>query len=222
MAAKLHPQTFSFLKDLKKNNNKPWFDKHKPLYEEVKNDFTAFVGELIKEMNKVDKTIGEQEAKKAVYRIYRDIRFSKDKTPYKINLGAGFGKGGRKTKYAGYYFHIEPGGNSYIGGGLWRPENEDVKKVRQEIDYNYDDFKKIIGRKSFARLFEPYDDKQKTVPQGYTADNPAIEHLKYKSFIYGADNIDDKTVMSPNFLKEVVKMYKELSRYIIFLNKGLE
>src|SRR5690348_11865092 len=100
MPALLNPKTFPFLKDLKKHNNKPWFDKHKPLYEEVKNDFTVFIAALIKEMNKFDPTVGEQDAKKAVYRIYRDIRFSKDKTPYKVNLAAGISRGGRKTKFA--------------------------------------------------------------------------------------------------------------------------
>jgi uncharacterized protein (TIGR02453 family) len=222
MPITLHPKTFSFLKDLKKHNNKPWFDKHKPLYEEVKNGFVDFMEVIIKDANKFDKSIGEQEAKKVVYRIYRDIRFSKDKTPYKSNLAAGFGRGGRKSKFAGYYMHIQPGGESYIGAGVWHPEAEDVKKIRQEIDYNLADYKKIINRKSFAKQFgEAYDDKQKTVPQGYAADNPAIEILKYRSFLYGCD-IDDKTVMSPRFVKEAVRILKELSPYVQFLNKGLE
>ncbi len=223
MPAQLHQRTHLFLGKLKKNNNRVWFDKHKPEYEKIRNDFIVFISELIKELNKIDRTIGDLEAAKCVYRIYRDLRFSKNKTPYKVHLSANIQKGGRKSKFAGYYIHIEPGGNSFFGGGIWHPEPEELNKIRQEIDYNFNEYKKIVEKKSFIKMFkEPYDDKLKKNPQSYTEDNPAIEYLKYKSFIYGADYISDKTVTGPDFLKEILKMAKELSPFILFLNRAID
>lgn len=223
MPAQLHQRTLLYLNKLKKNNNKTWFDKHKPEYDEIRNDFIVFIAELIKELNKIDRTIGELDPAKCVYRIYRDLRFSKNKTPYKVHLAANIQRGGRKSNFAGYYIHIEPGGNSYFGGGIWHPEPEELRKIRQEVDYNFNEYRKRVEKKSFVKMFNaPYDDKLKTVPQSYTEDNPAIEYLKYKSFIYGADFISDKTVTSPGFLKEVLKMAKELSPFILFLNRAIE
>lgn len=223
MAAQIHPKTLSFLKNLKNNNNKPWFDKHKPQYDEIRNEFILFIDELINRLNKTDNTIGEQEASKCIYRIYRDLRFSKDKTPYKKYIAASVARGGRKSNYAGYYVHIEPGGNSYFGAGVWHPEPKDLQKIRQEIDYNLNDYKKIVEKRSFVKAFgEPFDDKQKTVPQTYAADNPAIEYLKYRSFIYGADFISDKTVTSLSFMNELTRMAKELSPFVLFLNRAME
>lgn len=223
MSVQLHPGTLSFLNSLKKNNNKPWFDRHKHEFDEIRNDFILFIVELIKELNKIDRTIGELDAAKCIYRIYRDLRFSKNKTPYKVHLAANIQRGGRKSKFAGYYIHIEPGGNSYFGGGVWHPETDELKKIRQEIDYDFEEYKKIVNKRMFVKMFnEPYDDKLKTIPPSYTEDNPAIEYLKYKSFIYGVDYLSDKTVTSPGFLKETLKMAKELSPYILYLNRAIE
>src|SRR5450631_3458500 len=118
----LQRKTVNFLKDLKKNNNRPWFDKHRPAYENAKLDFGDFIQSIIHKHSKKDPTIGSLKAKECMFRINRDIRFSKDKTPYKSNMGASINRGGKKSMFAGYYFHLEPDGKSYVGGGLWMPE----------------------------------------------------------------------------------------------------
>src|SRR5689334_13212529 len=130
----LQSTTIKFLKDLKKNNTKEWFDKNRKVYEAAKKDFTDFVQTMIDKFGKKDESIAAIVAKDCLFRINRDIRFSKDKSPYKTNMGASINKGGRMTmNTAGYYFHLEPG-NCFVGGGLWQPEPDALKKIRQEID----------------------------------------------------------------------------------------
>src|SRR5580704_12619768 len=144
----LQTGTIKFLKDLKKNNNKSWFDAHRTQYEEAKKDFEIFIQTVIDTHNKKDPTLKELKAKQCMFRINRDVRFSKDKSPYKSNFGASINRGGKKSLFAGYYFHCEPG-ESFAGGGLWGPMPPELKKVRQEIDYNFAEFKKILSNKKF-------------------------------------------------------------------------
>ncbi len=218
----LHPKTLSFLSKLKKNNDKPWFDKNKPVFDEIRIAFTEFVDEMLVEMKKTDKTIGDLKGKDCVFRIYRDVRFGKDKTPYKIHIAAAFGREGRRGKYGGYYMHIEPGGKNFLGAGVWMPEAPELKKIRQEIDYNLKDFKKIIEAKNFKKLFgELEGEKMKTLPKDYDASNPAIEILKHKSFLFGCDLVD-KEVLSPAFLKKAVSIFKELTPFILFMNRAMD
>src|SRR5258706_6428020 len=139
----LQPATIKFLKDLKKNNNKPWFEKNKLIYLDAKEDMEAFVQQVIDGLGKIDPDIAPLLPKDCVYRIYRDVRFSKDKTPYKTNMGASLNRGGKKMPTAGYYFHCEPGRN-LAGGGLWMPQAPELGKVRQEIDYNFAQWQKIL------------------------------------------------------------------------------
>src|SRR5689334_15297678 len=148
----LEPQTLKFLKGLTKNNNKPWFDAHRAQYEAGRIDFSNFIQLLIDALQKTDTTITGLTARDCMFRINRDIRFSKDKTPYKTNFGASIKRGGRESIYAGYYFHCAPGA-SFAGGGLWMPEAADLKKLRQEIDYNWDEFQSIIKEKKFRKIF---------------------------------------------------------------------
>src|SRR5689334_14665728 len=173
----LEPQTLKFLTQLKKNNNKPWFDVHRPQYEAARIDFSNFIQLVIDALQKTDTTITGLTSKDCMFRINRDIRFSKDKRPYKSNFGAIIKPGGRKSIYAGYYFHCEPG-NSFIGGGLWMPEVSELKKVRQEIDYNWDEFQSILKNKTFKKiyrdLYQNNEIKLSTMPKGYEKDNPAI------------------------------------------------
>ena len=149
----LHPATLKFLKYLKKNNNKPWFDAHRKEYEAAKADFSSFVQLVIDKHSKSDPTIKSIAAKDCMFRINRDIRFSKDKSPYKTNMGAYINRGGKKSLFGGYYFHCEPG-QSFTGGGLWMPMPPELNKVRQEIDYNFAAFKKIIGSKKFKSVYK--------------------------------------------------------------------
>src|SRR6187455_1906492 len=182
----LQPATLKFLKDLKKNNNKPWFEAHRKEYEAAKIDFAAFIQSVIDKHSKTDPTIKSTVAKDCMFRINRDVRFSKDKSPYKTNMGAYINRGGKKSVFAGYYFHCEPG-QCFVGGGLWMPMPPELNKVRQEIDYNFDAFKKIIGAKKFRSVYKDLSRDAEyvltRVPKGYDADNPAAGYLKLKSFV---------------------------------------
>src|SRR5690606_37986107 len=129
--------TIKFLKDLKKNNNKHWLDAHRKHYDAARKNFEEFLQQLIDKHALQDPTIKEQVAKQCMFRINRDIRFSKDKTPYKTHFAASINMGGKKSVFGGYYVHVEPGG-SFVGGGVWMPQPPELKKIRQEIDYCYD------------------------------------------------------------------------------------
>lgn len=212
----------SFLDKLRKNNNKEWFDANKKEYESVKKDWTGMVASLIKEIGKFDKPIAELEPKKCMFRINRDIRFSKDKSPYKTNMGASFSKGAKTLNFAGYYFHLEAGNKSFLAGGMYMPEPEHLKAVRQEIDYNLQEFEKILKNKDFVKYFNKLDgDKLQTVPKGYDKDNPAIEYLKHKSFLM-VHNLTDKDLNSPDLLKNAVTVFKAMKPLNDFINRSLE
>jgi uncharacterized protein (TIGR02453 family) len=218
----LQPSTITFLKGLAKNNNKPWFDKNRDTYTAAKEDYEVLVTGILKALSVKEPVFKEQAAKDCVFRIFRDVRFSKDKTPYKPNFGAFFSKGGRKFPGAGYYLHIEPGGKSFIGGGLWMPEAPLLKAVRQEIDYNFKEFSRIIEEKKFKKLFKAISGEQlKTLPQGYTADNPAIEYLKMKSYTV-IHNITDVDIAGKNLEKKVVEVFDTMRPFIDFLNRSVD
>lgn len=221
----LQPSTIKFLKDLKKNNNKPWFDNNRKAYEAAKADFAAFVQKLIDQHGKKDPSIKNLVAKDCMFRINRDVRFSKDKSPYKTNFGASINKGGKKAwTSAGYYFHFEPGG-CFAGGGLYVPPPEELRKVRQEIDYNYAAFKKIIGNKKFKSIYGDLDTsaefKLSRVPKGYEPGNPAAEYLKLKSYI-AMVKISDADLTSTALLKKTAAAFEALQPLIGFINQSVE
>ena len=140
--------TIQFLKELQKNNNKPWFDANRSLYEAAKTDMQNLVAALVPAIAKFDEPIGNLAVKDCTFRINRDVRFSKNKSPYKTNMAAYFSHGGKKAVLAGYYFHCEPGGKSYAAGGFYTPPAKELLKIRQEIDYNFDEWKKVTGNKN--------------------------------------------------------------------------
>ena len=216
--------TFKFLKDLKANNNREWFNDNKPKYQEAKEDFEQFVDALLVKISKFDPSIAHHKAKDCVFRIYRDVRFSKDKSPYKTNMGAHVTAAAKKSEIhsrAGYYIHIEPGG-SMLAGGAYMPKGPWLKAIRQEIDYNASDFKKILKSKSFKQYFGELSGEQlKTAPKGYPKDHPEIELLRYKSFL-ATHNCSDKEVVAENFLDHSAKVFKALFPFDQFLNQALE
>ena len=218
------PSTLKFLRALKKNNNKQWFDANRASYEKAKADFEEFVQAVIDAHCKNDSDLAGLPAKKCLFRINRDVRFSKDKSPYKLNFAASMDKGGKKSGLAGYYFHLEPG-KSFLGGGLWQPVPETVKKVRQEIDYCYDEFRKIVTAKKFKSTFgDLYDEegvKLFKVPQGFEKDNPAAEYLKFKSWMAITD-ISDSELTAASIVKNTVKILDTVKPFIKFLNRGAE
>jgi uncharacterized protein (TIGR02453 family) len=220
----LEPQTLKFLSGLKKNNNRDWFEKHRPQYEAAKIDFQNFIQLVIDDFGRKDLSIAGNIARNCVFRINRDIRFSKDKTPYKTNLGASITKGGRKSPLAGYYFQCEPG-NSFIAGGLWMPENDNLKKTRQEIDYNWEEFQALLKEKKFKAtykdLYKGKDISLANMPKGYEKDHPAIEYLKLKSFI-AETKIDDADLTKATLHKKTVAAFEAMQPLINFINRALD
>lgn len=213
-------KALGFLSKLKKNNNKEWFDKNKPQYLEIKAEFEELIGKLIKELSKTDPAIKALEPKNCVFRIYKDVRFSKDKTPYKTHIGAYLAAGGRKSEYAGYYIHIEPG-KSFLAGGIWMPQPDILKAVRQEIDYGIKDFLKIIRAAAFKKYFEDIQgEKLSRNPKEYPADHPHIEYLKFKSFNV-AHELSDRKITSSDFVKNSVIIFKAMKPLNDFLNAAV-
>ncbi|MFT3826487.1 MAG: DUF2461 domain-containing protein [Chitinophagaceae bacterium] len=221
----LQQTTLKFLKGLNKNNNKPWFDEHRKDYEEARKDFITFIQHIIDQHGKLDSSIRELHAKDCLFRINRDIRFSKDKSPYKTNFGASIDKGGKKSIYAGYYLHIEPGGQSFAGGGLWMPMPAEMKKVRQEIDYCFDEFSKIIKAKKFtsiySELYRGEDMSLVKVPQGFEKDNPAADYIKLKSWL-ATTSLSDEELTSKNLSKKVLAAFEALQPLLTFINRALD
>jgi uncharacterized protein (TIGR02453 family) len=220
----LHSTTVKFLKDLRKNNNKAWFDNNRKYYEDAKKDFEGLIQAVIDKQGKNDKLIAGLKAKECLFRINRDIRFSKDKTPYKTNLGASINRGGKKSLFAGYYFHCEPG-ESFVGGGLWVPMPPELKKVRQEIDYNFAEFKKIISNKKFRTvygdLYKGQDATLSKLPHGFEKDNPAADYIKLKSFI-AMKKLNETELGSKELVKTITGAFTALQPLLEFINRSLE
>jgi len=217
----VQPRTLQFLRDLSNNNNKPWFDAHKEDYAVAKADFETLTGQMLQALTPLEPALADQTAKSCIFRIFRDVRFSKDKTPYKSHFGAYFSRGGRKWPGAGYYLHIEPS-RSFVAGGLWMPEPALLKSVRQEIDYNFEEFSAITGSRQFKKLFgEPEGEKLKTLPQGYTADNPAIEYLKMKSYI-ASHQLSDEVLAQKDFVRKCSAACAAMKPLVDFLNRALD
>ena len=181
----LSKNTLQFLDDLKANNNRDWFLENKKRYEAVKKEYQQLVGDFLDTMKPLDPSLEMLEVKNCTFRINRDIRFSKDKTPYKSHLGVWLSSGAKGMNRSGYYIHLEKGA-SFIAGGLYCPEAVDLKKMRKEIAYFYDDLEAILNEKDFKKEFKDFDrnekDTLKNPPRGYEKEHPAIEFLKLKSF----------------------------------------
>jgi len=214
-------KSLSFIKELKKNNNRDWFHSNKKRYEEARGEFFSFVEEIINELGILDPDLGPVEAKNAVFRINRDIRFSKDKSPYKMNFGAFIVKGGKKSGNAGYYFHMEPGG-SFAGGGIYHPMPDVLKKIRTEIYGNPEEFLDIINEKQFASYFgKLWDgDMLKTPPKGFPKDFERIDLLKYKSYTVWRD-YNDKLLLGNDLKKETLKAFGLMVPMLRFINFGI-
>lgn len=216
--------TLQFLRSLKKNNRKDWFDSNRGKFEEAKKNIEGVSAEIIKRLSKTDESIAHLLPKDCMFRINRDVRFSKNKSPYKTNMGVYFSKGGKKGIQAGYYFHIEPGA-AFVAGGVWMPMPAELKKVRQEIDYNWEEFTKIITEKKFKFLFGSLDRSDEYTlsrpPKGYDESNPAIEYLKLKSLI-ATRKITDDELSSKDAVKKVVASFERMKPFIDFLNRAVE
>ncbi len=215
-------QILKFLSDLSKHNNRPWFEKNKDQYLEAKDQFEQFITRFHSELVKFEPSLGGLDPKKLPFRIYRDVRFSKDKRPYKINMGAGISPGGKMMQEPGYYIHIEPG-KSFIAGGMYMPEPANLGKIRQEIDYNGDKLEKVFKSKSFKKWYNGFEDwdKLKTVPKGYPKDHPRLDWLQHKTYVV-SHYFKDAEVKNKNFVKQLVDACKAMKPMNDFLKEAME
>ena len=211
----LDKSVFRFLKDLEKNNNRDWFTENKPTYLAANEHFKALAQEIHEGMQQQDDI-----EKMKVYRIYRDVRFSKNKTPYKNNFSCGFSRA-TKLLRGGYYLHLQSGGNSMMGGGFWQPEASDLKRVREEIAADPASLRKIINSTSFKKHFDTLEGQQlKTAPRGFPKDHSDIDLLRYKSFIV-SHHFTDKEVESSGFVKEVLKYFQATRPFFDYMSEIL-
>jgi uncharacterized protein (TIGR02453 family) len=210
-----------FLKEIAKNNNREWFEKNKPKYIVAKTAFEDFLEAFHKELLKFDESLAGINPRKQGFRIYRDVRFSKDKRPYKINMGAGFSEHGKMEQEPGYYIHIEPG-KSFVAAGIYMPDSGNLAKIRQEIDYNASALLKVMTNKNFKKYFTSLDDfdKVKTAPKGYAKEHPHIDLLKNKSFIVSYA-FTDKQVKDKNFMKQVAMVCKAAKPVNDFIKEAI-
>lgn len=218
----INSTTFKFLSDLASNNNRDWFLLNKERYEEARLNVLEFAEDVLSGISNFDPAIPSVlTPKDCVNRIYRDVRFSKDKTPYKNNFGIGFSPNGKKFIGPGYYLHLHPE-DSFIGGGCWMPEAELLKAIRQEIDYNGGDFRKVVENPLFVNFFGNLDSeyKLKTCPKGYDLDHPEIEFLKLKSFTF-SHNLTQKVLSSSSAVEIVIDGFAKIYPFIAFLRKAL-
>jgi uncharacterized protein (TIGR02453 family) len=219
----VHQTTLNFLKELKENNNKLWFDEHRKQYENAKSNYLKCAGDILAEMQKIDSSLEVLHPKDCIFRINRDIRFSLDKSPYKTNFGIALHPHGKKFNLAAYYLHIEPG-SSFVGGGLWMPEAPILQKIRKEISFFYHDLRQVLDASEFKSAFGDLDveagQKLSRPPKGYEADDPAIEYLKSKSFT-ASTPIKDDVLMSENMISACVKHFTALKPFLSFINRGL-
>ncbi len=201
-----------FLKKLARNNNRDWFEKNKPKYLTARQEFETLVAAVLAELARFEPGLGGVDPRKLPFRIYRDVRFSKDKRPYKTNMGAGFSPNGRLVQEPGYYLHLEPGDKSFVAGGIYQPDVANLAKIRQEIDYNPDPLKKIFASRSFRKYADDFDDwdRLKTAPKGYPKDHPNIEWLKNRSFTVSVPLTDDE-VTGKKVVDKVIAVCREIA-----------
>jgi uncharacterized protein (TIGR02453 family) len=211
-----------FLSQVRDNNNREWLEGNKVMYEKTRQHFHDFVAQLLTELRTFEPALAPLEPKNCIFRFYRDVRFSKDKTPYKTNYSAYFAEGGKKSTKAGYYVSIEPGGKTMIAGGMYMPIPEELKKIRQEIDYNGAALHHIIENKKFKQYYgEISGGKLKTTPKGYDASHPDIELLKLKDFT-GVHYVSDQKAASANFKNYVASAWQALKPLNDFMNRAVE
>ena len=217
MSADLKNSTLLFLKDLHKNNNREWFNDNKDRYLSANANVVDFVETLIEEIGEFDEAILRTDAKKALFRIYRDVRFSKDKSPYKTNFGAGLGMG-KGNRISGYYLHIEPG-KSFLAGGVYQPDTTVLKEIRKEISINSNEFLSILEQDEFRNNFRGLSVEQKLqrVPAGFEKDDPMAEFLKLKNFIV-VHPVSNEALMKEDAAKNFAQIFKSIKPLNDFLS----
>jgi uncharacterized protein (TIGR02453 family) len=208
----------TFLRQLQQNNEKAWMDAHRDDYQDARASFVDLITYLLRGLEVDDEGMRGLDPKRCIFRLNRDIRFSKDKSPYKTNFGAALSEGGRKSGNAAYYLHLQPHDESFIGGGIYQPPREVLAKVRQEIDYNASELRTIASSLDFKETFgEIQGDALKRAPKGYDPDHPNIELLKLKDYIV-LRKLTDQEVTDAQFNERALAIFKTMTPFVHYLN----
>jgi uncharacterized protein (TIGR02453 family) len=219
-SANLKP-VLDFLAGIQKNNNKAWFEKNRPAYEKAREQYERFIDQVIAGFGTVE-VLGGITARDCVMRIYRDLRFSKDKSPYKRSMAASIGPGGRRSTRLAYYLHIEPPDASIIAGGLYAPDSAHIIRFREAIDRNAKPFKAVVNSRAFKQTFGAVQgEKLKTAPKGYERDHPEIEWLRLKEVV-AIQHLTDVQVLSPKFGDHVIEVFKAMKPFLDYLNSVID
>jgi uncharacterized protein (TIGR02453 family) len=214
----IRQDSVDFLTELSKNNSRDWFNEHKDWYTEAHNNIIAFADALLSAMNKHDK-IETASGKSSLFRIYKDVRFSKDKLPYNTHWSGAFKRATKKLR-GGYYFRIQPG-NSFLACGFWGPDSNDMKRIRQDIDSNFEAWQKLLADKMLVKTFEKMRGEQvRSTPRGFAKDHPAIELLRYKQFLFKYE-FSDQEVCSPDFVRTVDNIFQKMRPFLNFMSDVL-
>lgn len=217
----IHPKTVHFLSNLKENNTRDWFNDNRSEYEFARQNFSDFTNSLIATIASFDKSIGTLEAKDCTFRIYRDMRFSANKAPYKTNMGAYISRGGKKSSFAGYYFHLEPNG-SFISGGIYMPSSSVLSSIRKDMETYPEEFMGIVEGEDFKNTFPSIGSESlKRVPQGFSTDSPVANYLKLKH-ITPTHSLSNQMLASDEFFDYATNIYKRMLPLIEFLNEAIE
>ncbi|MFO7977058.1 MAG: DUF2461 domain-containing protein [Bacteroidales bacterium] len=221
----LHKETLEFFRELRRNNHKEWFDQNRSRYQQVKKDYHRVVGQILERMQAFDPALAHVQVKDCTFRINRDIRFAKDKTPYKTHLGISISPLGRKFEYAGYYAHLDENNGTFAGGGIWMPSPDALKKIRSEIAGFYEDLGQIVSSGDFTSTFGSLDRDENAVltrpPKGYDKDHPAIGFLKLKSFT-ATHILGNQLLSDPRGVDVIVEIMKKVKPLNDFINRGLK
>lgn len=214
----IQKNTYTFLEELKANNNRDWFTENKPRYVKAHQNVADFMDALISEMKKID-NIENESGKKSLFRIYNDVRFSKGKPPYKVHFGASLSRATRWLR-GGYYIHFEPG-NTFIGTGFWQPNADDIKLIRDELSHDSTTFREIIDDKTFRSIWgELQGETVKTAPRGYSIDDPNIDLIRHKGFIFSKE-FSSEEVFSEDFVFEVTKSFLAIRPFFDYMSEVL-
>lgn len=215
MSATISKDVLSFFNRLKKNNNRDWFNEHKKEFKALETDVKGFYNAINNNLN-----VHDEIDRVKVFRIYRDVRFSKDKTPYKTHFGGSFHRKKPELR-GGYYLHIAPNDESFLATGFWEPNKDDLFRIRKEIELDDSELRDIINDKKFKSVWGEFvGDELKTAPKGFDKEHPAIDLLRKKQFIF-TKKYTDKEITSNGFLKEVDDSFKAVRPYFDYMSDVL-
>ena len=213
MVVTVPKEIFTFFKKLEKNNNREWFAENKAEFKNLEVDVKGFYNSVFESLQKHDDA-----DKIKIFRIYRDVRFSKDKTPYKTHFGGSFGRTKPRLR-GGYYVHLSPNNESFIATGFWEPNKDDLLRIRKELELDADEFRKVIGAKKFKNVWgDLVGDEVKTAPKGFNKEHKDIDLIRKKQFIF-TKKFTDKEVTSPDFLKEIDNAFKTIRPYFDYMSE---